>query len=167
MSGIANYCPDEVSVLLVGFIPLDGFINGTFIEITKDVQPFRSVTSSDGKVSRLYSHSGVYNVSLTLMSSSGGNDILTKLWQLDEITQMGKFPLLIKDKTGTDLFFSATTWIEGVPTLSKGEAIDERTWVLKSVESVINVGGNQGPSGLINDIANMAVSALPSLGGIF
>lgn len=167
MSGIANYCPDEVSVLLAGFIPLDGFIDGTFIEITKDVQPFRSVTSADGKVSRLYSHSGVYNVSLTLMSSSGGNDILTKLWQLDEITQKGKFPLMIKDKTGTDLFFSATTWIEEVPTLSKGEVIDERTWVLKSVESVINVGGNQKASDLINDITNIAVGALPSLRGIF
>ena len=141
MSGIANYCPDEVSVLLAGFIPLDGFIDGTFIEITKDVQPFRSVTSADGKVSRLYSQSGVYNVSLTLMSTSGGNDILTKLWQLDEITQKGKFPLLIKDKTGT--------------------------WVLKSVESVINVGGNQKASDLINDITNIAVGALPSIRGIF
>jgi hypothetical protein len=34
---VASYCPDEVMALVAGFIPLSGFVDGTFIEITKDV----------------------------------------------------------------------------------------------------------------------------------
>lgn len=167
MSGLANYCPDEVSVLLTGFIPVEGFFEGTFVEINRQVQPFKSIVSADGQVSRLYTQSNVYDVRLTLMSSSGSNDVLTKLWQLDEITQKGKFPLLIKDKSGSDLFFSATTWIEELPSMSKSEVVDSRTWVLRSVEASINIGGNQGESGILQDLANLAIGALPTLGGRF
>lgn len=163
---IANYCPDDVSVLLAGFIPVEGFVNGGFVNVSREAQPFTTTVSADGVVSRLYNKSAVYNVTLTLMSTSGTNDVLTKLWQLDEITQMGKFPLLIKDRSGTDLFFSATTWIERVPDMSMGEVITERTWTLKSVEASINIGGNESTSGLIQDLTNLAVRALPSLGGI-
>ena len=166
MSGIANYCPDEVSVLLAGFIPASGFIEGTFVDISKDTPPFSSVVSADGTVSRLYNDNSVYTIALTLMSTSDTNDALTKLWQLDEITQRGKFPLLIKDKSGSDLFFSTTTWIEGLPGIVKTETIEGRTWVLKSSQAVINIGGNAEPSGIINDLVNTAVSALPSLRGV-
>ena len=167
MSGLANYCPDEVSVLLTGFIPVEGFFEGTFVEINRQAQPFKSVVSADGQVSRLYTQSSVYDVRLTLMSSSGSNGVLTKLWQLDEITQMGKFPLLMKDKSGSDLFFSATTWIEELPSMSKSEVVGSRTWVLRSVEASINIGGNQGESGILQDLANLAIGALPTLGGRF
>lgn len=164
---LASYCPDEVNILLAGMIKVEGLFDGAFIDITKEVQPFQSMISADGQVSRLYSLSAVYNVSITLMSTSESNDALTKLWQLDEITQMGKFPLLIKDNSGSDLFFSATTWVEGLPSVVKSGEVEGRTWQLKSVEAVINIGGNQDESGIIGDLANMAISALPSLGGIF
>jgi len=167
MAGLANYCPDEVDVLLAGFIPVKGFLDGTFIEITKDVQPFQTRVSADGQVMRLYQQSDVYTLTLTLMSTSETNDVLTKLWQLDEITQKGKFPVLVKDKTGTDLFFSTTSWVEVVPGIVKSNNIEGRSWTLKSIEASINIGGNISPSGLIQDLSNMAVSALPSLGGIF
>lgn len=164
---IANYCPDEVHVLLAGFIPVTGFFDGTFVEITKEQAPFRSVTSADGVTSRLYTQSGVYNVTLTLMSTSPSNDALTKLWQLDEISQKGKMPILIKDMSGSDLFFSATAWVEGLPSLMKSGTIEGRVWTIKAVEAGINFGGNDGTSGLIEDLSNMAINALPSLRGIF
>lgn len=161
-----NYAPDSVNVLVAGFIPLQGFSDSTFIEISKDVLPFTAVRTADGTVSRIYNRDATYTIRITLNSGSGSNDVLTKLWQLDEITQKGKFPLLIKDLSGTDLFFSTTTWIEETPAMVKTASIEDRTWVLRSTQAVINIGGNEEASGLIDDLVNIAASALPILEGI-
>lgn len=163
---IANYCPDEVNVLLAGFINISGFVDGTFVDISKDVVPFSSVRTADGTVARMYNNDQTYTITLTLHCGSSSNDLLTKLWQLDEITQKGKFPLLIKDFSGSDLFFSTTTWIEGIPSISKSNGIDSRIWVLRSSQAIINVGGNTNPSGLLQDITNLAISSLPAIEGI-
>ena len=163
---IFNYIPESVVILVAGFIPLEGYVDGTFVEISKDVLPFTARRTADGTVSRLYNNDQTYTIRITLHSGSGSNDLLTKLWQLDEITQRGKFPLLIKDGSGTDLFHSTTTWIEEVPSIVKSNAVEERTWVLRSSQATINVGGNMNPSSLLNDIRNIATSALPILEGI-
>lgn len=163
---IFNYCPDEVNVLLAGFINISGFVDGTFVDISKDVVPFSSVRTADGTVARMYNNDQTYTITLTLHCGSSSNDLLTKLWQLDEITQKGKFPLLIKDFSGSDLFFSTTTWIEGIPAISKSNGIDSRIWVLRSSQAVINVGGNTNPSSLLQDITNLAISSLPAIEGI-
>lgn len=161
-----SYCPEEVNVLVAGFIPLKGFVDGTFVNITKDVMPFSSARTADGTVSRLYNNDQTYTIEISLYNGSQDNDVLTKLWQLDEITQRGKFPLLIKDNSGTDLFFSTTTWIEQVPSMTKSASVDTRTWVLRSSQALINYGGNEQVSSIINDLVNLASSALPALEGI-
>lgn len=165
MADLATYNPEEVSILVAGLLSVDGFVDGTFVTIRKDVMPFTSTTTTDGITSRVYNKNQNYTIDITLYSGSSSNDFLTKLWQLDEITQRGKFPLLIKDSSGTDLFFSATTWIEGVPALSKGTTYDARTWTLKSSQAIINIGGNT-QSGILNDLINIATGALPILEGI-
>ena len=162
---IASYNPDEVMALVAGFIPLSGFVDGTFIDITKDVMPFGSARTADGTVSRIYHNDQTYTIAITLHNGSPTNDVLTKLWQLDEITQRAKFPLLIKDNSGTDLFFSTTTWIEQLPSMTKDVTITGRTWVLRSSQAVINFGGNQEVSSLLNDLVNVATSAFPILEG--
>ncbi|RYY51269.1 MAG: hypothetical protein EOO06_00645 [Chitinophagaceae bacterium] len=166
MANLFNYIPEEVSVLLAGILPIDGFVDGTFVSIDKDVMPFTSVRMPDGSMARKYVNSQNYTLNITLHSGSDSNDILTKLWQLDEISQRGKFPILVKDSSGSDLFFSLTSWIEGLPTLSKSSTIDSRVWTIKCASAVINIGGNGEESSLINDLLNIASSALPALEGI-
>jgi hypothetical protein len=166
MASIANYCPDDVNVLVAGLLNIKGFVDGTFITIDKDVMPFKSVRTPDGTVARLYDNDQTYTIRITVHSGSNTNDFLTKLLLLDEITQRGKFPLLVKDLSGTDLFFSTTTWIEEVPSMVKSSGIDQRTWVLRSSQGVINYGNNEDPSGIIQDLVNIAAGALPILEGI-
>jgi hypothetical protein len=167
MANIFNYCPEDVTVIAGGFFEIKGFVDGTFISITKDVVPFTTVRTPDGTTARLYNNDNNYTVNITLHSSSDSNDVLTKMWQLDEITQKGKLPLIIKDHSGSDLLFSPTAWIEGIPNLIKSNGIEGRTWTFKATSCGINVGGNGEASGIINDLINLATSALPSLGGIF
>lgn len=155
MSTIANYCPDDVNCLAFG-IPLEGFADGTFISIIKDRIPFGMGESADGIPSRLYNRSQTYTISLTFHCGSPSNDVLTKFWLLDELTKKGRFPLLIKDLSGTDLFFSTSAWIEGVPTVTKSTTMDTRVWVMRATQSSLNVGSNQDPSSILQDLVNIA-----------
>jgi len=164
MATIASYCPDIVDVLVAGFIKVDGFVDGTFVQIDKDEMPYSSIRMPDGTVSRKYNNSQTYTITITIHSAAEANNLFTKLWQIDELTQKGKFPLMVKDQSGSDLLFSTESWIEGIPSLTKSNAIDSRVWVIKSAYAVINIGGNEEQSDLVNDIVNIAASALPGLG---
>lgn len=161
-----NYAPDEVNVVVAGFIPLNGFVDGTFIEISKDVPPFTPNTTSDGFVSRVYNNSPVYTLKITLIAASNSNQVMDKLWKIDQITQKGKFPVIIKDQSGSDLFFSTTAWIEDPPNMVKGTTIEGNVWTLKCSQAIINFGGNEEVSSLVDDLANAAIASLPILEGI-
>lgn len=162
---IANYSPDSVNCLAYG-IPLTGFSDGTFITITKDKVPHGTTETADGQIARLYTNSQTYTISITLHRGSPSNDVFTKLWLLDELTQKAKFPLLLKDLSGSDLFFSTNTWIEGIPSMVQSTNFDTRTWVLRSSQAIINIGSNLDASSLLQDLVNLATGALPAIQGI-
>lgn len=162
---IASYSPEDINCLAFG-IPLNGFADGTFISISKDKVSYGSTETTDGQVARIYTNSQTYTISLTFHRGSTSNDILTKLWQLDELSQVGKFPLFIKDLSGTDLFFSTSTWIEGVPNMVQSTNFDTRTWILKSSQAVINIGSNQDASGILQDLINLASGAASIIEGV-
>lgn len=156
-----SYCPDKVDVLIAGFIPLDGFVDGTFISIDKDVQPSVAARTPDGMVARVKNTDNTYTIKITLHTGSESNELLTNLWRLDEISEgKAKFPILIKDHSGSDLFFSTTTWIEQVPTLTKSASVDERVWTFRSAFAVINYGGNGDVSSLLEDLTNSVLSGI-------
>lgn len=164
MPTIFNYCPESVNCLIGGIIPVEGFVDGTFISVDKDEMPYSSVRMPDGTVARKKNTSQTYTITITLHNGAETNNLLTKMWQIDELTDRGKFPLLIKDQSGSDLLFSTESWIEGIPSMTKSNAIDSRVWVIKSAYAVINIGGNEEESSLLQDITNIAASALPGLG---
>ena len=164
---LATYSPQDVTVLVAGILPIEGFIDGTFVAIAKDVMPFRSVKSTDGKIHRVYNNDATYTITLTLHNGADSNKDLTRLWLADQVTQMGKFPLLIKDTNGSSLFFSTTSWIETVPTMDFANQVTSREWVIKSAQGIINIGGNTEKSGLIDDLFNSAIASLPILEGLF
>lgn len=162
---IASYSPEDINCLAFG-IPLGGFADGTFITISKDKVPYGATETADGQVARLYTNSQTYTISLTFHRGSTSNDILTKLWQLDEFSQVGKFPLFIRDLSGTDLFFSTNTWIEGIPNMVQSTNFDTRTWILRSSQAVINVGSNQDASSILQDLINLASGAASIAEGV-
>lgn len=164
MPTLFSYIPESVNCLIGGIIPVEGFVDGTFISVDKDEMPYSSIRMPDGTVARKKNTSQTYTITITLHNGAETNNLLTKMWQIDELTDRGKFPLLIKDQSGSDLLFSTESWIEGIPSLTKSNAIDSRVWVIKSAYAVINIGGNEEESSLLQDITNIAASALPGLG---
>lgn len=137
-----TYKPTEVIVSLAGLFRVEGFANGTFLEIVKEVKPYHHETAMDGEVARLYTKSDNYQIVLTLAQSSLANNILSALHQVDLATHLGKFPVMIQDKSGTTKFFTTNAWVESLPPATFGNSMEVRKWTLQCSNGVFSLGGN-------------------------
>lgn len=166
MTKLATYSPEDVTILVAGIVPITGLAAGSFLTISKNMQPFTTQRTSDGQVARLYNNDQTYTISITLHSTAESNDVLTKISLLDQTLLVGKFPLLIKDTKGTSFFFSTTTWIEAEPDQEFSDEITTRTWILRSSQAVTNIGSNVEPSGMLDDLINTVAASAPIFAGL-
>lgn len=166
MSKIAVYSPQDVKVYLGGVYELDGFIEGTFIAIEKIDQLFSQKITSDGMVVRSHKGNMAYRVNITLANTSESNQVLTYLMLVDFATQVGKFPLMIKDHQGSSLLFSPSTWIESQPKSNFGLSVEPREWTLVSPFATLNLGGNYEETGVAMDVVNTLAGAAGGVGAI-
>lgn len=162
MASVKTYSPKDVVVLLGGFYSVEGYASDTFINIKKDTKPFDAVKAMDGEQARIYRKDDGFTVELTLAQSAEANNILSALYNVDVATQMGKFPLFIKDLKGTTAFFAGTAWVEDIPDASFGSDLTTRTWTLGTADAALNVGGNQEHTSLAA-ILGLGSSVLPLL----
>ena len=163
---IAVYSPEEVDVFIAGVYKLDGYIEGKFLSVNRKDSLFSTSTSSDGMVSRVHNGNMVYTVTVTLASTSESNQVLTYLSLIDFATQMGKFPLFIKDKQGSTLLFSPTTWIEKQPNSDFGLSVEAREWELTCSQAVFNLGGNHSQSSGAMDAINTILGGAAGIQGV-
>lgn len=166
MTKLATYSPEDVNVLIAGVLTVTGMAAGSFLTISKNLQPFSSQRTSDGVVGRLANKDDTYTISLTLHQGSEDNDFITKLSLLDQTLYKGKFPIFIKDLKGTSFFFATTAWVEQYPDQEFGDTIGTRTWVFRAVGAVTNVGSNVEPSGILKDLVNTVIAAAPQIGSL-
>lgn len=163
MSGLAHYSPEDVLVVLAGAITIAGMAEGTFISVSKEDSPFVTKVSADGVVSRSYTNSQVYNITLTLHSASSSNDALTKLWLIDEATQRGKFSVMIKDPLGSSLLYSNVGWVSKTPQLEFGDKITNREWVITCANADINYGGNESTDEMFEGLLSTQLGNIPAI----
>lgn len=163
MSILSHYSPEDVDIYIAGVLKVEGYAKGTFVSISKDTQRFTTKESSDGVMSRSHSNSRSYTVRITLHSAASFNEVLTRLSEIDNATKMGKFPLIIKDRLGSTLLFSPSSWIEVLPDTDLGVDILEREWVFKCSNTSLHIGGNNRGSGLGEDLINVGTGLLGGL----
>lgn len=159
---LSTYSPSDVTVTLAGMHSVSGYIDGTFIRITKDMKPFSKVRAMDGEMARMYFEDTGYQVELTLMQSSSSNNILSMIYNIDTVTHMGKFPLFIKDGRGQTTFLAATAWIEQIPEVTFGSELSERKWILGCSDVALTIGGNEDTSEIEQSLL-VASTTLPIL----
>ena len=138
---VRTYDPKAV-VITVGGAPMSGFADGTFLTVDRDENAFTKVTGADGTSTRVKSNNRSGSLTLTLKQSSPSNDILSGFAALDELTNSGVVPILIKDLSGNSLFFSATGWIQKYPSSDFAKEISNREWVMDLVDVDMFIGSN-------------------------
>lgn len=162
MSTISSYSPSDVTITVAGIYSVTGYAEGTFVRLTKDTQQVNTIRAMDGTMSRVKSPDTGWKVEITLAQSSSGNDIFSTLWNVDRVTSMGKFPLMVKDGSGSTLFMAATAWIEQIPDITFSNKLEDRVWVLGATDVIANIGGNsEGDS--LSSVLGVGSSMLPIL----
>jgi hypothetical protein len=159
---ISTYSPQDVLVSLAGVHTVTGYADGTFINIHKEVKPFQKQRSMGGETARIYNKDEGFKVKLTLTQSSGSNNVLSMLYNIDLATRMGKFPLIIKDGSGQTSFIALTTWIEDIPEVTYSGKMETRTWTFGCSDAAIMIGGNED-TGAIESLLMVATASLPLL----
>ena len=138
---VRTYDPKNVIVTIAG-IPMSGFSDGTFLEVDRNEATWNTVVGADGFVTRGKTNNFTGTMTLTLKQSSPSNDVLSGLLALDEATNTGVFPILVKDLSGNSIYFSANAWITQYANSTFGKDINDRQWTLMLDSADIFVGSN-------------------------
>lgn len=138
----ATYNPGEVS-LTVGSLIITGYAQDTMITIARKTPTWATTVGSDGFVTRAKSLDKRGEITITLDMSSPSNDDLTALFNADEQTGKGNFPIMMRDGSGTSVASGASAWIVQPATMEFGNGILGRQWTFEVAVLAMNVGGNQ------------------------
>lgn len=138
---IFTYAPDQIMIVIGGF-PMYGLADGTFLSIDRNEDAYSVVAGADGQVARVKSNNPTATMTLTLMQTSESNQILTNFALLDQASNSGTFPILIKDIEGTTLIFSSKAWVQKMPTTEFSKDISNREWTIALSDITYNIGGN-------------------------
>jgi hypothetical protein len=164
---LAMYDPTSVLMYIADAILVEDVMDGSFIQIVKDTQVFTSETSTDGEIYRKRSSNNNYTVTLTLSATSMTSRILHYLLIADLETSVAKFPLFIKDTSGSTLFHATTCWIESQPNITFSQRVEPRTWIIKATGiTTLVYGDNYGESSIPEDIVSSLLGTIPSLTGL-
>lgn len=131
MSGsvVRTYSPDRITVLVSG-VPMTGFTDGTFIEISPSTDLSTMQVGADGEVARSISTNKTCTVTITLSQTSPSNDVLSGLIEIDSLTGGTLFPVGVIDLRGRTVFEASQAWISQRPTITYATEVSDRTWVL-------------------------------------
>lgn len=161
-SSLLTYSPVDVEVSIAGIHTITGFASDRFVEIIKELRPFAIQRAMDGEKARIYREDEGYKLILTLAQSSPSNNVLSAIHNIDVATRLGKFPVFVKDNSGSTKFFAGTAWVECIPDVTFASKLTEREWVLGCSDATIIVGGNADQSA-IERALDMGASLLPLL----
>ena len=138
---VRTYDPKNV-IVTIGGVPMSGFSDGTFLEIDRNEPTWNVVVGADGLVTRGKTNNFSGTLTLTLKQSSPSNDVLSGLMAIDEATNRGVFPILVKDLSGNSIYFGGRCWVTQYANSTFGKDISDRQWVLMMDEADMFVGSN-------------------------
>lgn len=132
----------SVAVIIGGRI-MSGFAEGDdAIQIGFDNNHWSTQVGADGEVTRSKGNNNTGTLKIKLQQTSESNDVLSAFYQSDRLANSGKFPLMVKDNSGTSLYVAEDAWIEKVADSSFGANAGDREWTIKIANLVATLGGN-------------------------
>lgn len=140
---VKTYSPDRVKVT-VGAHTLTGYADGTFVSVEQLTDGVTSQAGADGEVARAMSADKRCKITLTLQQTSRSNDMLTAMYEADQLSGGDMpVPLTVRDLRGTTIFAAGAAWIVKKATAEFCKEISEREWTLEADGAQYFVGGNQ------------------------
>lgn len=158
---LSTYSPEDVYVVLANdsfSYTLTGFVDGTFINIVREVPASTLYVGGALSNARTVRANKASSVTFSIMQTSDDNDVLSQLLSNDEVARDNTwlFSLTIKDGTGRSLWFSPQAFIGTEPDRSFSTGVEARDWVIQCV----SLSGTQGGNGKFTPDSAGALTAL-------
>ena len=151
-----TYSPSDISITFAG-VPIEGFSSDNVVRINRIDPIYTSKRAMDGSVAVTKQKYSKWQVSIFLAQSSQSNDLLNGVQKLlfsADIKELQYLPLIIKDNSGTTMFFAKDVWIEQLPELEFGQSLATREWVFMCNDVECIIGGNaEDLSGITEAVA--------------
>jgi len=111
-----------------------GLADGEFVRIEFDSDAFSDLVGTDGEVTRSKSNNGMATVTVRLMQTSDGNQVLAALHELDRLAANGAgvASFLLRDLNGTTVYSTVEAWIAKEPDVSFDREATPREWKLRA-----------------------------------
>jgi hypothetical protein len=136
-----QYDPKAVTIVYAGQI-MTGYDDGTFVTIERNNDMWALKMGADGIGTRAKSNDKSGKITLTLMSSSPSNDVLSGLAIADENTGAGAAPVLVRDGSGRTVATAAAAWVTKIPSTEFAKEVTNRVWVIETDNLQLFIGGN-------------------------
>lgn len=138
---VLTYDPGSV-IVSIGGANMSGFADGTFVVVEREEDSFVKHVGADGEVSRSKSNNKSGSLTLTLASTSNSNAVLSGFATVDENTGDGIVPVLVKDASGTSVYFAGEAWVRKPANAEFGNEVGDREWVLDLASVEMLTAGN-------------------------
>jgi hypothetical protein len=128
---LTTYDFDQVSLIVGGWI-VDGYAEGSGIELEQENPIFTHKNGVDGKVARSKILKRTAKLTISLMAGSQTNDYLGALAKTDMEAPNGAgiVPIMLKDNSGRSMYAAAQAWISELPNVTYADEMGERVWVI-------------------------------------
>lgn len=142
MSDVLTYNPKK-NIIIYGAKELTGFAEDDMITIKPLGDGMQIFSGADGEVARSIDPNSTFEVTVSLATSSKSNDYLSACFNKDRKTGKYMLPLIIKDLSGSTLFFAKQAWLKNIPESKRGRKIGNQDWTFNTgqVDDPI-IGGN-------------------------
>ena len=143
---LTAYSPDLVIVSFNG-ITINGYADGTFIELERNEHVFSEKVGSLGDVVRSKNKNKSGKATITLLAQAPVNDLLQSLVIEDEdsddpIGDQLIGPFLVKDLAGLTVCETHTAWISHHPKFERAKESGHVVWQFAFANLKVKVGGN-------------------------
>jgi hypothetical protein len=136
------YDPNQVQVSLGGVL-LEGFADGTMIEVEPASDDYESKVGTKGDVGVARIYNPLSTVKIRFLQTSTANDQLSTLRNSSRAAAASGFAsaFSMRDASGTTKV-QGTAWIQKRPTATMSNTIEAREWTLTVRETSAFIGGN-------------------------
>jgi hypothetical protein len=137
------YDPDEVVIYFNGVL-IQGFADGSFIEVEQMSPAFASVVGTDGEVARSKSNDRRVKVTVKLLQTSSSNAALSAIHlnDLNAPNGAGVGTFLMQDLQGGTIAKGDQAWINLIPKGEMDRTAKSREWEFEIANGVRVEGGN-------------------------
>jgi hypothetical protein len=138
------YDPKQIVLSVAGLLISSGFSEDSMVKCARTAPSYEGVVGADGEYTRVRQYDDSALVTISLMQSSEGNDILSALHSADRAAPNGAGigAFLLKDLNGNTLVQASKCWVKGSPEQEYGKKVNMRAWEIMLADAEIFVGGN-------------------------